>query len=284
MKKGLTITGAVIVLLPIILNWVMRQPQIVPYVGETKDWLTFWGDYLSAAVASIMIVFTYFSLKNNKETLNEMKREWEEERKARLSISIVANDSKFMIRIKNIGKLPAYNIQMGFNKEFVDSLFAAKIRNTYKELLKKNFTLDAGESKYFYLSPIYSHHVDTYQIGNETFHAGEINKWLDSFRHKLIIIEAHYNDKEFTHYETTLDDYLLSNLVVKDDITQQLTALVKGTVKNNNQYYPIQKSLDIIAKHIEKQKSIIMDDKVIEIRNNNGESLRIYKEEQKKKG
>lgn len=254
MKKGIIITGFVILLLPIILNWVMCWPQIAPYVGEAKDWLAFWGNYLSAAVAAIMIIFTYYSLKNNKETLNEMKREWEEERKARLLVSIVANDWLFMIRIENIGKLPAYNIQMGFNQEFIDLLFADKIRNTYIELMKKNFTLDAGESKYFYLSPIYSHHVDTYQIGNEIFHSGEINKWLDSFRYKLIIIEAHYNDKEFTHYKTTLDDYLLSSLVIKDDITQQLSALTKGTVKNNNQYYPIQKSLDIIARYVEGLK------------------------------
>lgn len=254
MKRSLVIALIIIAILPAFINFAMLQPSFFPYVGEVKDWLGFWGDYLSAAVAAIMIIYTAYSLRLNERTLNEMKREWEEDRKARLVISITSNDWIFMIRVKNIGKLPAYNIRMGFNKDFVNSLFAEKIRLTYTNLMNKRFSLYAGESKYFYLSPIYNRHMDAYKIGNETFHAGEINKWLDSFRHKLIIIEAHYNDKEFTHYETTLDDYLLSNLVVKDDITQQLTALVKGTVKNNNQYYPIQKSLDIIARHIEKTK------------------------------
>ncbi|SEQ68257.1 MULTISPECIES: hypothetical protein [Segatella] len=125
--------------------------------------------------------------------------------------------------------------------------------HTDSKLMKKNFTLGAGESKYFYLSPIYSHHVDSYTIGKEYYHSSHVNKWLDGFRHKLIVIDAHYNDKEYVHYETTLDDYLLSSLVVKDDITQHLMALVKGIVRNNDQYYPIQKSLDTIARYIEKK-------------------------------
>lgn len=253
MKRSLVIALIIIAILPAFINFAMLQPSFFPYVGEVKDWLGFWGDYLSAAVAAIMIIYTAYSLRLNERTLNEMKREWEEDKKARLVISITSNDWLFMIRVKNIGKLPAYNIRMGFNKDFVNSLFAEKIRLTYTNLMNKRFSLDAGESKYFYLSPIYSHHVDSYTIGKEYYSSSDVNKWLDGFRHKLIVIDAHYNDKEYVHYETTLDDYLLSSLVVKDDITQQLMALVKGIVRNNDQYYPIQKSLDTIARYIEKK-------------------------------
>lgn len=131
MKKGIIIICFVILLIPFILNWVMRWPQIVPYVGEAKDWLGFWGSYLSAAAAAIMIIYTAYSLRLNEKTLIEMKRECEEERKARLSVSIVVHDKVFMIRIKNIGKLPAYNINLGFNQEFIESLFAANVKRTY---------------------------------------------------------------------------------------------------------------------------------------------------------
>lgn len=253
MKRSLVIALIIIEILPAFINFAMLQPSFFPYVGEAKDWLGFWGSYLSAAAAAIMIIYTAYSLKLNEKTLIEMKREWEEDRKARLEFTIVPNDLSFMIRIKNIGKLPAYNIQMEFNKEFIESLIDKTIKDTYSKLMKKNFTLGAGESKYFYLSPIYSHHVDSYTIGKEYYCSSHVNKWLDGFRHKLIVIDAHYNDKEYVHYETTLDDYLLSSLVVKDDITQQLMALVKGIVRNNDQYYPIQKSLDTIARYIEKK-------------------------------
>lgn len=253
MKRSLVIALIIIAILPAFINFAMLQPSSFPYVGEAKDWLGFWGSYLSAAAAAIMIIYTAYSLKLNEKTLIEMKREWEEDRKARLEFTIVPNDMSFMIRIKNIGKLPAYNIQMKFNKEFIESLIDETIKDTYSKLMKKNFTLGAGESKYFYLSPIYSHHVDSYTIGKEYYSSSYVNKWLDGFRHKLIVIDAHYNDKEYVHYETTLDDYLLSSLVVKDDITQQLMALVKGIVRNNDQYYPIQKSLDTIARYIEKK-------------------------------
>lgn len=254
MKRSLVIALIIIAILPAFINFAMLQPSFFPYVGEVKDWLGFWGDYLSAAVAAIMIIYTAYSLRLNERTLNEMKREWEEDRKARLVISITSNDWIFMIRVKNIGKLPAYNIRMGFNKDFVNSLFAEKIRLTYTNLMNKRFSLDAGESKYFYLSPIYNHHMDAYKIGDETIHSREIKNWLDEFQHKSIIVEAYYNDKEFCYYETTLEDYLISDLTIKDDIAQQLTNIAQGTVKNNSQYYPIQKSLDIIAKYVEKQK------------------------------
>lgn len=56
------------------------------------------------------------------------------------------------------------------------------------------------------------------------------------------------------HAELKLDDFLVSSLVVKDDISGQLEKIANGTVKSNNNY-TIQKSLEIIAKFVEKQKS-----------------------------
>ena len=42
------------------------------------------------------------------------------------------------------------------------------------------------------------------------------------------------------------------NLVVNDELTNNIEDIRKGTVVNNDQFYPIQKSLDIIAKSYQK--------------------------------
>lgn len=255
MKKALIITGIVIVLLPIILNWVMRQPQIAPYVGEAKGWLAFWGNYFSAAVAAIMIIFTYYSLKNNKETLNEMKREWEEERKAQLIVSITANDRIIMIKVKNIGKVPAFDIRLTFNQEFIDSLYAGNIKSIYSDLTGKRFLLEAGESKYFYLSPLHKNGRSVYFYDDKEFTQEQINKWLENEVNVPIVIDAEFNGKEKAHFETSLSNFFISNLAISDDIVRPLTSLSDGIVEDrdgNGHCDTIQKSLDNIAKNIER--------------------------------
>lgn len=253
MKKGLIIIGVVIVLLPIILNLVMRQPQIVPYVGEAKDWLAFWGNYLSAAVAAIMIIFTYYSLKNNKETLNEMKREWEEARKANLYFSIEDRIGLFVLKVANIGKSPAYNVRLKFNKEFIDALLFNQIKDVYRTLPSKSFSLENGKAKYFYISPIYGNSICEFKKTHETFTGEEINNWLNKFRYVPIIIDATFGKKDTAHAEITLDNFLVSSLVIKDDITEQLEKMAKEMVRSNDSIYTIQKNLDIMARHIEKK-------------------------------
>lgn len=253
MKKGIIIISFVILLIPFILNWVMRWPQIDPYVGEAKDWLGFWGSYLSAAAAAIMIIFTYYSLKNNKETLNEMKKEWDEERKANLYFSIENRIGLFVLKVANIGKSPAYNVRLKFNKEFIDALLFNQIKDVYRSLPSKSFSLENGKAKYFYISPIYGNSICEFKKTHETFTGEEINNWLNKFRYVPIIIDATFGKKDTAHAEITLDNFLVSSLVIKDDITEQLEKMAKGMVKSNDSLYTIQKSLDIIARHIEKK-------------------------------
>jgi hypothetical protein len=253
MKKGIIIIGSVILLIPFILNWVMRWTQIVPYVGEAKDWLGFWGSYLSAAAAAIMIIFTYYSLKNNKETLNEMKKEWEEERKANLYFSIEDRIGLFVLKVANIGKSPAYNVRLKFNKEFINALLFNQIKDVYRTLPSKSFSLENGKAKYFYISPIYGNSICEFKKTHETFTGEEINNWLNKFRYVPIIIDATFGKKDTAHAEITLDNFLVSSLVIKDDITEQLEKMAKEMVRSNDSIYTIQKTLDIIARHIEQK-------------------------------
>jgi hypothetical protein len=113
--------------------------------------------------------------------------------------------------------------------------------------------LENGKAKYFYISPVYGNSNFEFKKTHETFTGEEINNWLNKFRYVPIIIDATFGKNDTAHAEITLDNFLVSSLVIKDDITEQLEKIAKGMVKSNDSIYPIQKGLSITAKHIEKK-------------------------------
>ena len=68
-----------LLLFPVVLNWILLREAIVPVVGDSTTWLTFWPVYLSAMASFGMIYYTYRSLQQNKKQLEEMKAQREEE-------------------------------------------------------------------------------------------------------------------------------------------------------------------------------------------------------------
>ena len=79
MKKGkgenknwiIILTAIVVVCLPLILNEFMMCKQIRDYVGESKDWLGFWGGYIGAIISAI-VAFTVLN-KQIKQNQTENK-------------------------------------------------------------------------------------------------------------------------------------------------------------------------------------------------------------------
>ncbi|MBR5352828.1 MAG: hypothetical protein IK126_03870 [Bacteroidales bacterium] len=88
-------------------------------IGDPKDWLTFWGVYLGSIGTLIMAVIAFSSLKQNdllakqnEDQLKEIKRQWEEQNRARLSCSLAIGKDCIYIEIKNIASVPAHNVNV----------------------------------------------------------------------------------------------------------------------------------------------------------------------------
>ncbi len=242
-------------IIPLGINILIGLPkEWIPFriVGDDISWLGFWASYLSAAATFIMVIFTWLTLKQNSQQLEELKRQWSEDHRARLSFSIVSKHGIFMLMIANVGKETAYNIRLTFSDQFIESLLADSTKDIYRKLQGKSFSIEPNTNKYFYISPIYGNSSVTFHRTNEKFSAEEINKWLDEFRNIPIKINGTYCDHYYVSETLRLDDYLLMNLVVNDELTNNIEDIRKGTVVNNDQFYPIQKSLDIIAKSYQK--------------------------------
>lgn len=245
----------VLLIIPLGINLLIGLPkEIIPFhvVGNDISWLGFWASYLSAAATFIMVIFTWLTLKQNSQQLEELKRQWSEDHRARLSFSIVSKQGLFMLKIANIGRETAYNIRLTFSDQFIESLLANSTKEIYRTLNGKSFSIEPNTNKYFYISPIYGDSSVTFHRTNEKFSAEEKNRWLDKFRYIPIIINGTYCDNYHVLETLKLDNFLLMNLVVNDELTNNIEEIRKGTVVTNDQLYPIQKSLDIIARSLSR--------------------------------
>lgn len=66
-----------LLLFPVVLNWILLREAIVPVVGDSTTWLTFWPVYLSAMASFGMIYYTYRSLQQNKIGFVSLARRYE---------------------------------------------------------------------------------------------------------------------------------------------------------------------------------------------------------------
>ena len=64
----------IIVTAPIVINYVVLLPAIGPIVGDTTDWLSFWGGYLSTIVSAIIAFVILLVQRDGDKEENEKDR------------------------------------------------------------------------------------------------------------------------------------------------------------------------------------------------------------------
>lgn len=223
-----------LLLFPLFLNWILLREAIVPVVGDSTTWLTFWPVYLSAMASFGMIYYTYRSLQQNKKQLEEMKAQREEEERARLVFSVIVYQTAFMLKISNIGKRNVFNAIIHFNEDFLNELMEERFEEGYKQLAKP-FFVEAGTSKYLFIG-----------------FCQDVN---DAWKNKNVVIKmkGSYNDVYNIDEELYMSMFLDKTfMLVQGDLETTMGHIKKGLVVQNNSYMPMQKSLDQIAKSIKK--------------------------------
>ena len=242
----LVIVAMLLLILPFLINVGYLFESEYRILHAPSSWATFWATYLSAIASFTMIYFTW-------KTLKEMQRQWNETNRARLTFAIVAYDGIFLLKITNCGTATAYNITINFNKDFIDEHFSSKIKERLQSLSSKPFCIEAGISKYYYISPTYTDGICT--IGDKERYTGEqIKQWLDGHKSTKIKITGQYCDLFDIKEELSIEEFINGSIVVRDELTLAVERIKKGIIVQNNQYYPIQKSLDSIAKSISKKQ------------------------------
>ena len=232
------ITTAILVFLivgiPCLINYLILQPQQFDIVGDGTTWLSFWVTYIGAIASFAMVFITWWTLIQNKKQLNELKRQWEEQNRARISFSITPNQLHYHLKITNIGKENAFNINMKFNDSFINNITDNTFQNYLKELQNNPFSLEAGCSKYL-----------TICRGD-----GALLYWNNKCQE--IEIKGMYCNRYEINTKVPLGEYMLAGMVHNDELTTIMGYMKKGIIVQNDLYMPIQKSLDMIAKKIDK--------------------------------
>lgn len=219
---------------------------------HTIDW-----NAISAIVTAIMALIAIISLCQNRRQLRILKEQWREDNRARLNFSVIVNDELYLLKISNIGKETAYNIKLNLSGDLIDNHYSDSIKDLYKKLQSRAIAIEAGVSKYFYISRVKSLDGGPIQIrGDKAAHTQEsVNKWIDDNRDKPLKITGSYCDKYDINESFCISDFIMDgSLRLKDDLVASVQGIKKGLVLTNDQYMPIQKSLHIIADKIKKDK------------------------------
>lgn len=222
------------VLFPFVLNWSLLRNPILPIVGDAETWLSFWPVYLSSIASFGMIFFTYRSLQQNKTQIEELRLQREEDERARLVISVIVYQTSFMLKISNIGKRNVFNAIINFNEDFISELVEKRFQEGFRQL-SKPFFVEVGTSRYLYIG-----------------HCPEVNKaWKD--KNVVIKMNGSYNNIYTIEEDIDMNWFLDKTfMVVQGDLETTMSYMKKGLIVQNDQYMPVQKSLDMIAKSIQK--------------------------------
>lgn len=223
-----------LILFPFFLNWALLQNAIIPVVGDSITWLSFWPVYLSAIASFGMIYFTYRSLQQNKRQLEELRKQREEEERARIVFSVIVYQHAFMLKISNIGKRNVYNATIQFNEDFINELFKEQYEVGFKQLASP-FFIEAGTSRFLFIG-----------------FCQDVN---DAWKNKNVVIrmKGSYNDIYTIDEELSMNMFLDKTFIlVQSDEATTLEHIKKGLVVQNNLHKPVQVSLETIASSLQK--------------------------------
>lgn len=229
-------------MLPLFLNWVVTHDKLYNYkvAGEPKDWLSFWVIYFSALMSLAMVIITWYTLKQNKEQLEEIKKERQEDllerkesQRPRLVFDIIISQKAYFLRIRNIGKENAFNVSICVNEDFIQNL--EDNDRVFFEVIKQTFYVPTDIPKYFFIGPC----------------EDVITRWKG--KNIPLSLIGTYSDNYKIQENIDMNQFIdQQHIIVEDELTTAFKYFKEGVITQNDSYFTIQESLNIIAKNIEK--------------------------------
>lgn len=103
-----------IVVMPLLLNWLILRERRFDIVGTATDWLHFWPVYLSAIGTIAMTIATVCTLKAYQKQMASMIAS----EGAQLVFSLCSDYEYVLLKVTNIGRSVARNIQLSIPNRF----------------------------------------------------------------------------------------------------------------------------------------------------------------------
>jgi|LSQX01.1.fsa_nt_gb hypothetical protein len=178
---------------------------------RTIDWVT-----ISAFITAIMALIAGITLRQNHLQLKELKRQWEATNRARLNFTIIFNRGSFLLKITNVGKQTAYDIEIKISDNIIDSPFFDCIQTTNKYLQNHKFAIQSGDSKNFSIAPKFHVINGKEYIGeHESYTEDFIIQWLEAHLTYRFNITGKYCSQYEINESFSIDYYINSESMVK---------------------------------------------------------------------
>lgn len=193
--------------LPVLINYFYKWETDCKVLQSPTPWATFWATYLAAIASFAMVFVTWRTLRQNKNQLDELKRQWEEEHKPNVLIYFVRGllSDSVDIEILNIGKSPAKNILFNIDCSIFDDIQLdivkdnlKKIGNSRPSFLLPNESLTFSLYKKDYIS-CGDKFQDKYSIAGENVEKEEFNRFVNAISTAEIKVNGTYDNKYEMH-------------------------------------------------------------------------------------
>ena len=188
------------------------------------------------------IFFTFILLGINSWQIYILKKQRKEDLRARISLSVIAWGGMFLLKISNIGKETAYDINIKINSSFIKEHYSTHIKTAFDKLEQKSFSLEAGKSHFADLGSHYMNDDQFVFYGNkrdvdkEEFGGRIVNEWLKKHESDAFEITGNYCGNKYKIRERfSIVDFVAGSIVHYDDITAELKELnksIKSIIKN----------------------------------------------------
>ena len=221
----------------------------------TIDWTA-----VSAIASALMVLVTLITLCQNRKQLKELQRQWDEERMPNLIVSLGIAQKGLYLKINNVGMLPAYNVKLQVNEEFLTHLEACS-KKCFNSIIEP-FYIDGRSTKYVYIA--YGNDIDT------------------AFKDKHVVLKVSgtYCGDKHINFLANMDEIAGKNFArIVDDLTVAVEGIEKSISSANAVpgYDSIQKSLHNISSTLSSTSQAFLES------NSTGKSLNIKPNKSKKK-
>ncbi len=192
---------------------------------------------ISAIATFVMAYITYKTLMHNKEQLNDLKEQRLEDIRARIVCNLILWNNTYLLKIENIGKEPAYDVNIQVTGEPITHNLSKTIKKNFDRLSKLNIILPAGEYKCFvlYSSTLFAEWNFSGSEEINEYSLREVASWLSKYNDKPIDIKIKYNNKYTLNESFSMSNYFIDGSVVLPD-NLEIIANTMIEMKKNKPY------------------------------------------------
>ena len=183
----------------------------------------------------------------------QMKKQREEDIRARIDCSIIEWHNCYFFKIQNLGRCLAYNIQLKFAGNPVFTNPFRTLTEMYIELQNKKLMLSPGGKLYFLLIPKEQSQLEwTDRNKKEGQPTENITDWIRKNENEKIELTGTYNDRYPIDIKMSIRDFLANGSV---DVMEPLAEIAESLSSNGEDEQTIQKLLYNILLELKKSST-----------------------------